>query len=319
MKVDDQHNKQQGSIRDGFGQGIVEAARENKEVVALCGDLTSSLRLIEFRKQFGDRFIEVGVAEQNMIGVAAGLALGGKIPFAASFAVFNPGRNWEQIRQSVCYSNLNVKIVGGHAGLNVGPDGATHQALEDLALTRVLPNMTVVVPCDQEQARQATVALAKHRGPAYLRLVREESAQITSRQNVFELGRAQILKTGQDVTLVACGLMVELALAAAQDLAKLGYQAEVINMHTIKPLDEETLFASLTKTGCLVTAEEHQLAGGLGSAVLESLAGRMMVPVARVGVLDSFGQSGTASQLFQAYGLTSQRIVKLAEYVISQK
>jgi len=296
------------STRDGFGLGLVAAAEKNSQVVGLCADLTESIRMNAFAQKFPERFIQVGVAEQNLVGVAAGLALGGKIPFAGSYAVFSPGRSWDQLRVSVCYSNLNVKIVGGHAGLSVGPDGATHQALEDIAITRVLPNLTVVVPCDKEEARRATLALAEQVGPCYLRLGRDKVSEITTAATPFMLGKANTLRSGSDATIIACGLMVQEALKAADQLAQEGVRVRVINMHTIKPLDVETVIAAAKETKYIVTAEEHQIAGGLGSAVAEVVAEHSPVPVIRVGVQDSFGESGTTSELLTKYGLTSAHI-----------
>ncbi len=298
------------STRDGFGQGLLELGSQNQDVVALCADVTESVRVHHFAQAFPDRYIEVGIAEQNMMGMAAGLAMADKIPFAASYAVFNPGRNWDQLRVSVCYSNLNVKVVGGHAGLTVGPDGATHQALEDIAITRVLPNMTVVVPCDARQAKLATIAIATHQGPCYLRLSREKSPDVTTASDTFELGKAQILREGGDVTIVATGFMVHKALEAAEQLEKDGIMAEVINIHTIKPLDEKAIIASARKTGAVVTVEEHQIAGGLGGAVAEVLSEHLPTPVIRVGARDTFGESGTASELLTKYSLDVPDIIR---------
>lgn len=300
-----------GSIRDGFGKALAELGAENEQVVAVSADLTESTRLNYFQEAFPKRFVQVGVAEQNLIGVAAGLALAGKIPFAASFAVFSPGRSWDQIRVSVCYSNLNVKIIGGHAGLTVGTDGATHQALEDIAITRVLPNMTVIVPCDENQTAAATRAIAEHNGPCYLRLSRATPITITTPETPFKIGTAQLLKEGSDVSIIACGVMVETALFAAQELAeKHNLSAEVINMHTIKPIDTKTLLATATKTGKVITLEEHQQAGGLGSAVAEYLGQNHPVPLKIIGVQDTFGESGEAEELMKKYRLDVEAVVK---------
>lgn len=300
-----------GSIRDGFGKALAELGTENEQVVAVSADLTESTRLNYFKEAFPKRFVQVGVAEQNLIGVAAGLAMVGKIPFAASFAVFNPGRSWDQIRVSVCYSNLNVKVVGGHAGITVGPDGATHQALEDIAITRVLPNMTVVIPCDENQAAAATKAVAKHVGPCYLRLSRATPVTITSPETPFEIGKAQLLKEGTDITLIATGIMVEHALVAAQELQKNhSISAEVINMHTIKPLDKQALLRTAKKTGKVITLEEHQQIGGLGSAVAEFLSQEYPVPIKIIGIDDTFGESGTSDELLSKYGLNNAQIMK---------
>ncbi len=310
------HNfSQPAATRDGFGQGLIEVAQKNQQVVGLCADLTGSMRMREFEKQFPKRFVQVGVAEQNLIGVAAGLALGNKIPFAASFAVFSPGRSWDQIRVSVAYSQLNVKVVGGHGGLATGPDGATHQALEDIAMMRALPHMKVVVPCDAEQARQAVHALAADIGPTYLRLSRPKLPVIT-RSNNFTIGKAQVLKQGVDATIIACGNMVQEALEAANQLADQGLSVRVINMHTIKPLDKQAIITAANETGVIVTAEDHQIYGGLGSAVAEVLAQEQAKGIQQsvkfkiIGVKDEFGESGKAAELLEKYGLTVQIIKK---------
>jgi transketolase len=308
-----------GSTRDGFGQGLKEAGQLNPQIVGLCADLTESTRMELFKQTFPDRFIEVGVAEQNLVGLAAGLALGGKVPFAASYAVFSPGRSWDQLRVSVCYSNLNVKIIGGHTGLTVGPDGASHQALEDIAITRVLPNLTVVVPCDQEEARKATHALATHRGPAYLRLGRDKVLSVTTDHTPFQLGVAQTLRTGSDISIIACGLMVQEALLAAEMLQHEGIQARVINVHTIKPLDVVTIINAAQETGAIVTAEEHQLAGGLGSAIAETITQHIPVPIEMVGVQDRFGESGNSQELLAKYDLTKEVIIKKVKKALKRK
>jgi len=307
------------ATRDGFGQGLVEAAEASGQVVGLCADVTESVRMLPFAQRFPDRFIEVGVAEQNLVGIAAGLALAGKVPFAASYAVFSPGRSWDQLRVSVCYSNLNVKIVGAHAGISVGPDGATHQAMEDIAMTRVLPNLLVVVPCDKEEARKATLAIAAHIGPSYLRLGREKVAEITTTETPFVLGQAIEMKTGTDVTIVACGLMVQEALLAAEELAQLNISTRVLNMHTISPIDAPALIKAARETGALVTAEEHQLHGGLGGAVAEVVSQEYPVPIKMVGMKLQFGESGTAAQLLEKYQLNSQAIVAAAHQAIVAK
>jgi len=295
--------------RNGYGEGLVLAGKENQDVVVLGADLSESTRAAMFKKEFPDRFIQCGIAEQNMTNVAAGLALAGKIPFVSTYAVFSPGMNWSPLRVSVIQSDANVKVAGAHAGISVGPDGMSHQALEDIALTRVLPHMTVVVPADEEQARQATLALARHQGPCYLRLARAESPALTG-QTKFELGQAQVLQAGSDVTVVACGLMAAEAIKAAQVLKKNGISAEVINLHTIKPLDKNTILKSLHKTKSLVTVEEHQVAGGMGSAVLEAIASDFPVPARLVGVNDKFGQSGSAQQLLNKHQLNCEGIVQ---------
>lgn len=299
------------ATRDGFGQGMVEVGEANPQVVGLSADVTESVRMLPFAQAFPQRFFDVGVAEQNLIGVAAGLALAGKIPFASSYAVFSPGRSWDQLRVSVCYSNLNVKVIGNFGGVSVGPDGATHQALEDIAMTRVLPNLTVVVPCDAEEARKAAHALAEHTGPCYLRLGREKVPNLTTLETPFEIGKALTVKDGNDCTVVACGLMVQVTLEAARDLEKQGISVRVINLHTIKPIDRETLLKAARETGAIVTAEEHQQAGGMGSAVAEVISTEHPVPMTIIGIQDTFGESGKAAELLHKYGLTSEAI-KLA-------
>lgn len=307
------------ALRDGFGEGILIAAKENEQVVALCADLTESNRLDEFRKTYPNRFVEIGIAEQNLIGVAAGMAHAGKIPFAASFAVFSPGRSWDQIRVSVCYSGANVKVVGGHAGITVGQDGATHQALEDIAITRVLPRMTVLVPADAIEMRKATIAAAKLKGPVYLRSGREKFPQVTTESSPFTIGKANTLKDGKDVTIIACGIMVREALLAAEELMRRRIDAAVVNMHTIKPIDETVIAYAAEHTGAIVTAEEHQITGGLGAAVAEVVATRCPVPVERVGVHDTFGESGTAPELMDKYGLRAKNIIVAALRAIDRK
>lgn len=302
----------QEPIRAGFGRGLVKAGERNPSVVALCADLTSSTKMDAFAKAFPERFIEVGVAEQNLVTVASGMALTGKIPFVSSYAAFSPGRNWEQIRTTVALNQTNVKIVGSHAGVSVGPDGATHQMLEDIALMRVLPNMTVVVPCDSIEAEKATLALAGNVGGSYLRLAREKSPVITTAATPFALNKAQVFREGEDITIVACGIMVYQALVAAEQLAKKGIEAEVINCPVIKPLDSVRLLASIKKTGRVVTCEEGQIAGGLGGAVAELVAERHPVPLRRIGMRDHFGESGTPDELLEHFGLTAPHIAKAA-------
>jgi len=314
--------KATAGTREGFGQAMMELAKENPNVVALCADLTTSLRLKKFEEKYPDRFIQVGVAEQNMVSVAAGLALGGKIPFAASYAVFNPGRTWDQIRVSICYSSLNVKLIGGHTGLSTGPDGATHQALEDLALVRVLPNMAVIVPCDNEEARKATHAIAQKQGPCYLRLGRTKVADVTNTKTNFKIGQANTVKEGSDVTIIACGIMVQKALVAAEQLAKENISVRVVNMHTIKPIDKKVIIKAANETKLIVTAEEHQITGGLGSAVAEIIVQETgttinkATPVRMIGMQDCFGESGSAEELLEKYGLTSEAIYKTIKETI---
>lgn len=305
--------------RNGYGDGLVEIGKKNKRVVVLTGDLAESTRTHLFQKAFPERFIECGVAEQNMMGVAAGLALAGKIPFVSSYAVFMPGRNWDQLRVSVCYTNANVKVAGAHAGLSVGPDGATHQALEDIAITRVLPNLTVVVPCDYLETKKATIALAKMIGPAYFRFAREKTPVITVDKTPFKIGKANVLREGKDVTIAACGPLVYQALVAAELLAKQGIEVEVLNCHTLKPFDEETLTKSVKKTGCCVTVEEHQIIGGLAGAVAETLGRRQPTPIENIGMQNLFGESGETDELLTKYGMKEQDIIKAVKRVLKRK
>ncbi len=307
------------STRDGFGKAILEAAENNKDIVVLTANLGESTRLQDFINSHPDRFFDCGVAEQNMAGVAAGLALSGKIPFITSFATFSPGRNWEQIRVSIAYNNANVKIASTHAGLSVGHDGATHQALEDIALIRVIPNIVVISPADYLEAKKATIVAAQHKGPVYLRLGREPIPVITNEKNQFEIGRANILKSGKDVAIIATGLMVYHALLAAEKLKKIKISAEVVNCHTIKPLDEQTILKSAQKTRKIITAEEHQIYGGLGSAISELLCEKFPIPVHKIGLLDTFGESGTPNELLAKYKCDSQAIFEKAKAVVGQK
>jgi transketolase len=309
----------QEPIRMGFGRGLLEAAHKDKHIVALCADLTASTKMDEFAKSYPERFVEMGVAEQNLVTVAAGMALAGKQPFVSSYAAFSPGRNWEQIRTTICLNQTNVKIVGSHAGVSVGPDGATHQMLEDIALMRVLPHMMVVAPADSIEAEKATLALAKHPGPAYIRLAREKSPIISTDKTPFSLSRAQVLRLGRDVTIVACGTMVYHALMAAEHLADKGIEVEVINAAVIKPLDTITVVASARKTGAVLTAEEGQIAGGLGGAVAETLADQWPVPMRRIGMLDRFGESGEPGELLEHFGLTAPHIAEAARELVKRK
>lgn len=305
--------------RDGYGQGLVEAGKKDPAVVVLCCDLTESTRSNLFADAYPDRFVEVGVAEQNMAGLAAGMALNGKIPFISSYAVFSPGRNWDQIRVSVCYNNLPVKIAGAHAGISVGPDGATHQALEDIAMTRVLPHMTVIVPCDAEEARQATLAAAATKGPVYLRFAREKTAVMTTPQTPFKIGRAELLKPGRDVSLIACGPLLYETLLAARLLGNKGIDAQVVNCHTLKPLDTKNLVAYAAQTRAVVTVEEHQISGGLYGALAELFSRHLPVPMRAVGMPDSFGESGTPQELLTKYGMTTEVIVARAQELVALK
>lgn len=294
--------------RNGYGDGVVEAGKANPNVVVLCCDLTESTRSLPFANTFPQRFFEMGVAEQNMAGVAAGMAATGKIPFISSYAVFSPGRNWDQIRVSIAYSNLNVKIMGAHAGISVGPDGATHQALEDIALMRVLPNMVVLAPCDIHETRKAVLAAAKYVGPVYIRFTREKTPVITRPNTPFEIGKALVLREGSDITLIACGPLVYEALLAAEQLSKRGIDAEVINCPSIKPLDKKTILKSVQKTGAAITIEEHQTTGGLFGAVAEFLSQTNPVPIIPVGMNDTFGESGAPDELLTKYGMRSKNI-----------
>lgn len=311
---------EQVPVRDGYGKGLVWLGENNPAVVVLTGDLSESTRSAWFAEKFPKRFIEVGVAEQNMMGIAAGLALSGKIPFVSSYATFNPGRNWDQLRVSVCYSGANVKIAGAHAGISVGPDGATHQALEDIAITRVLPDLVVIVPCDAIEAQKATVAIAQEiSGPAYIRFGREKSPVFTTQESPFKIGRAEVLREGVDVAIVGCGMLVYNALQAAEALDKQGISCAVINNHTIKPIDRKAIVNAAKKCRAVVTVEEHQINGGAGSAVIEVLAEECPVPVERVGMPDSFGQSGQPGELIEHYGMGKDAIIKAVHRVLKRK
>jgi transketolase len=300
---------EQVPTRDGFGRGLVEAARRDPNVVAVCADLVESTRMQPFRDAFPERFIEIGVQEQLLISMSAGLAMAGKVPFVASYAMFCPGRAWEQIRTNMALNETNVKIAGAHAGVSVGPDGATHQAIEDIAIMRPIPRMTVVVPCDAVQTKKATLAVAAMEGPVYLRFGREKSPVFTTDETPFELGKAQVFRTGADVAIVACGIVVYEALIAAERLAREdGLECLVLNNHTVKPMDAPGVVAAATACGAVVTVEEHQVQGGMGSRVAEILAAQYPVPIEFVGVQDRFGQSGTPAELFVEYGLSPDAI-----------
>jgi len=305
--------------RDGFGDGLAEAGAMDPRVVALTADLAESTHADTFQKQFPDRFIECGIAEMNMVGIAAGLALSGKIPFTSSYAVFSPGRTWDMIRTAVCYANANVKIAGSHTGVSVGSDGATHQALEDIAITRVLPNMTVMVPCDYEETRKTVIALAKMDGPAYFRFARTKSPAITTKKTPFKIGKSLLFTKGKDVTIAACGPIIYEALLAARALKREGIEAEVINCHTIKPFDEETLVKSVKKTGCCVTVEEHQITGGLFGVVSETLGRHFPVPIEPIGMPNCFGESGEPRELLEKYGMTAEKIIKAVKRAVARK
>ncbi len=305
--------------RSGFGEGLVVAGKENPNVVALCADLSPSVRMDLFQKEFPERFIEVGIAESNMVSIASGMAISGKVPFVGSFAAFSTGRTYDQIRQSVAYSDTNVKIAGSHAGLTLGEDGATHQILEDIGLMKMLPNMTVINPCDFTQAKQATIAAAKHIGPVYIRYGRPKVPVFLTEDTPFEIGKALVLNEGKDVSIFATGHLVWQAILAAQELEKEGIQAEVINIHTIKPLDTEAILKSVRKTGCVVSCEEHEYNGGLGDSIAQLLARNIPTPMEYIGVDDKFGESGKPMQLMEKYGLDAKNIILAVKKVLARK
>lgn len=305
--------------RSGFGDGLTALGKKNENVVALCADLTGSLKMDAFKENYPDRFFQVGIGEANMMGMAAGLTIGGKIPFTGTFANFSTGRVYDQIRQSIAYSGKNVKICASHAGLTLGEDGATHQILEDIGMMKMLPGMTVINPCDYNQTKAATLAIAEHVGPVYLRFGRPKVANFTPEDQVFEIGKAVHLQEGTDVTIIATGHLVWEALQAAEELHRNDISAEVINIHTIKPLDDEAILTSVKKTGCVVTAEEHNFLGGLGESVARVLATHHPTPQEFVATQDTFGESGTPEQLMDKYGLNAAAIVRAAEKVIARK
>lgn len=305
--------------RSGFGAGLLELGRKNPHVVALCADLTGSLKMDAFQKEFPERFFQVGIAEANMMGLAAGLTIGGKIPFTGTFANFSTGRVYDQIRQSIAYSNKNVKICASHAGITLGEDGATHQILEDIGMMRMLPGMVVINPCDYNQTKAATIAIAEYQGPVYLRFGRPVVPVFTPSDQKFEIGKAILMNQGSDVSIFATGHLVWKALEACEILEKKGIQAEVINIHTIKPMDVEAVIRSIKKTGCAVTAEEHQVHGGLGDAIAHVLSKTFPAPMEFVAVNDSFGESGTPEQLMIKYGLDSRDIVDAVDRVLARK
>ena len=322
---------EQFPTRKGYGEGLLEAGEKNEKVVALCADLTESTKMDLFAKKFPERFIQMGVAEQNLATVAAGLANYGKIPFISSYAMFSPGRNWEQIRTTICYNNVPVKIAGSHSGVSVGPDGATHQAIEDIALMRAIPNMTVIYPADMHEAKKATIAAVGIDGPVYLRFAREKTPVFTTAETPFEIGRAEAIWDVEDsssetsgpqlidVAIVACGPLVHNALLAAAELEKEGIKVRVINNHTIKPMDEKTIIKAARDAGAVVTVEEHQVHGGMGSAVAEVLAKNYPVPMEFIGVQKRFGESGTASELVEHFGMGADSIKKAVLKVIGRK
>ncbi len=307
------------SMREGFGEGLVEAAEQDKNVVVVCADLVRSIKIDGFQKKFPERLVEVGVAEQNLVTVASGIASVGKAVFAASYAVFSPGRNWEQIRTTICINNQPVIIVGSHAGITVGPDGGTHQALEDIALMRVLPNMIVLSPCDAIETKKATLAAAKIKKPVYIRFPRNDCPIVTTEETPFEIGKAAVQKEGKHITVIATGQLVYQALIAAKEMEMHKISVRVINLSTIKPLDTKCILSAAEETGAIVTLEEHQIIGGLGSAVTELLAEHYPVPVIRMGIKDEYGQSGTPEELLEKYGLTVPEIIKSITTVLRLK
>jgi transketolase len=317
--LEDPKTIKQVPTRNGFGEGLIEAGKADKNVVAICADLSESTRMLGFKEACPDQYIEIGVAEQMLVALAGGLASTGKIPWIASYAMFNPGRSWEQVRTIMALNETNVKIAGAHAGVSVGPDGATHQAIEDIAIMRVIPHMTVVVPCDSVQTKKATLALTKMRGPVYLRFAREKSPVVTTEQTPFEIGKAQILRDGKDVAIVVCGILVYNALIAAQELAAEGIDCMVVNNHTVKPMDEAAVVAAAERCGTVVTVEEHQVHAGMGSRVAEILAQKHPVPVEFVGVHDQFGQSGDPAELIEHYGMGTTAIKEAARRAVKRK
>ncbi|MFH2013715.1 MAG: transketolase family protein [Patescibacteria group bacterium] len=303
--------------RNGYGEGLVELGKNNKDIVVLCADISDSTKSGMFRDAYPDRFIQTGIAEQNMMGLAVGLALTGKIPFVSTYAVFCPGLNWSQIRVNVCQNNANVKITGAHAGISVGPDGMSHQALEDMAIMRCLPGMVVLAPCDSIETKKATIAAAKYNGPVYLRFAREATPVFTTEKTPFKIGQANVLKNGSDATIIACGPLVYKALLAAEKLKDISVR--VINSHTIKPLDEKTILKAAKETGAIVTVEEHQVIGGLGSAVAEYLSKNKPVPIEMIGVQDRWGESGDPDELIEKFGMGVDSIIKAVKKVINKK
>jgi len=317
--LDDPKTIKQVPTRNGFGEGLVEAGKANKNVIAICADLSESTRMLGFKEACPDQYIEIGVSEQLLVAMAGGLASIGKIPWIASYAMFNPGRSWEQVRTIMALNETNVKIAGAHAGVSVGPDGATHQAIEDIAIMRVIPHMTVVVPCDSVQTKKATLALTEMHGPVYLRFAREKSPVVTTEQTPFEIGKAQVLREGKDVAIVACGILVYNALIAAEELAAAGIDCMVVNNHTVKPMDEPAIVGAAERCGAVVTVEEHQVAAGMGSRVAEILAQKHPVPIEFVGVQDRFGQSGDPAELIEYYGMGTTAIKSAARRAVKRK
>lgn len=322
MRLADYLNKEtlkQVPTRNGFGEGLVEAAQSDRNVLGICADLSESTRMEGLKKALPDQYIEVGVHEQMLVAMAAGLASSGKIPFVASYAMFCPGRAWEQVRTCMALNETNVKIAGAHAGVSVGPDGATHQAIEDIAIMRPIPHMTVVVPCDSIQTQKATLAVARRWGPTYLRFGRDKSPIVTTQDTPFEIGKAQTFRSGADVALIACGILVYNALVAASELAEDGIECMVVNNHTVKPMDESAIVAAARSCGVVVTVEEHQVHGGMGSRVAEILAAQYPVPIEFVGVQDQFGQSGEPAELIEFYGMGTGAIKAAARRALQRK
>ncbi|MBI5369836.1 transketolase family protein [Candidatus Uhrbacteria bacterium] len=306
--------------RNGYGEGLVEAGKKDKNIMVLCADLTESTRSLAFKEAFPDRFVQLGVSEQSMASIAAGMAITGKVPFISSYACFSPGRNWEQIRTTVALQNSNVKIAGAHAGVSVGPDGATHQMIEDIAIMRVMPNMRVIVPCDSVETKKATLAISAAVGPCYFRFAREKSPVFTTDKTPFKIGHAETYRFGADVTIIGTGPLLYEALLAAQVLSvDHGIEARIINLHTIKPLDEKTIVKAAKETGAIVTVEEAQAAGGLGGVVAETLALHTPVPMERIGVQDRFGESGEPRELLENLGLTAPSIIQAVLTVLKRK
>ena len=315
----DLQNPEKKPSRDGYGLGLVAAGKKNKDVVAIGADITASTRVDWFKNEFPDRFFSVGIAEQNQMCIAAGMSLMGKVPFVTNYGVFLAGRSWDQIRTTVCYNNLNIKLGGAHGGISVGPDGATHQALEEIALMRCLPNMTVIVPTDSMEAQKATIAAAERYGPVYIRFGREAVPVITGEETPFEIGKAYCCREGSDIAIIACGVMVYESLVAASMLSEKGIEAMVVNLHTIKPIDTAAITEAAKKCGAVLTAEEHQVMGGMGSAVAEALAQEYPVPMRMIGVDDRFGQSGHPDVLMREYGLVSGSIADAARELLTRK
>lgn len=319
-RIFDTDKLKQVPTRNGYGEGVVEAGKKDENVMVLCADLTESTRSLAFKKEFPDRFVQMGVSEQSLAAIAAGLALAGKVPFIASYACFSPGRNWEQIRTTACLQDVNVKIAGAHAGVSVGPDGATHQMIEDIAIMRVLPNMTVSVPCDAIETSKAVQAIAKMKGTSYVRFARDKSPVFTTEKTPYKFGRSETYRFGSDLTIIGAGPLLYEALLAADILSKEhGIEVRVINMHTIKPLDIKAVVKAAKETGAVVTVEEAQAAGGLGGAIAEALGATVPVPLERVGVQDRFGESGTPAEVLEGLGLTHPYIVMACERVLVRK